>query len=121
MSISIICPCCHFGDLETPEQLCDHVSTVHKTAAPILEHFFDDGDQLQAWLSEVEDSRTEGGYVGSEEGPSSDDKEYYLLCRRRASPLLKRRRLTESARFSETEGNTVSCTAFVHVMERVDG
>ncbi|VDM72961.1 unnamed protein product [Strongylus vulgaris] len=76
---------------------------------------------FHAWLSEVEDSRTEGGYVGSEEGPSSDDKEYYLLCRRRASPVLKRRRLSESARFSEAEGSIVSCTAFVHVMERVDG
>ncbi|RCN23860.1 hypothetical protein ANCCAN_30451, partial [Ancylostoma caninum] len=76
---------------------------------------------FQAWLSEVEDSRTEGGYVGSEEGPSSEDKEYYLLCRRRVSPMLKRRRLSDSARFSEAEGSIVSCTAFVHVMERVDG
>ncbi|KHJ92474.1 hypothetical protein OESDEN_07636 [Oesophagostomum dentatum] len=121
MSISIVCPCCHFGDLETPEQLCDHVSSVHKTPAPIHEQFFEDGAQLQAWLSEVEDSRTEGGYVGSEEGPSSDDKEYYLLCRRRVSPMLKRRRLAETTRFIEAEGSIVSCTAFVHVMERVDG
>ncbi|EYC27894.1 hypothetical protein Y032_0008g239 [Ancylostoma ceylanicum] len=120
-SISIVCPCCHCGDMETPEQLCDHVSTIHNSPAPIHEQLFDDSIQLQAWLSEVEDSRTEGGYVGSEEGPSSEDKEYYLLCRRRVSPMLKRRRLSESARFSEAEGSIVSCTAFVHVMERVDG
>ncbi|KIH66112.1 hypothetical protein ANCDUO_03560 [Ancylostoma duodenale] len=107
--------------METPEQLCDHVSTIHNSPAPIHEQLFDDSTQLQAWLSEVEDSRTEGGYVGSEEGPSSEDKEYYLLCRRRVSPMLKRRRLSDSARFSEAEGSIVSCTAFVHVMERVDG
>ncbi|VDL73013.1 unnamed protein product [Nippostrongylus brasiliensis] len=35
--------------------------------------------------------------------------------------MLKRRRLSESARFYEAECSTVSCTAFVHVMERVDG
>ncbi|KAK6741609.1 hypothetical protein RB195_009461 [Necator americanus] len=120
-SISIVCPCCHCGDLETPEQLCDHVSTIHDSPAPIHEQLFDNSIQLQSWLSEVEDSRTEGGYVGSEEGPSSDDKEYYLLCRRRVSPMLKRRRLSDSARFSEAEGSIVSCTAFVHVMERIDG
>ncbi|ETN83813.1 hypothetical protein NECAME_07176 [Necator americanus] len=120
-SISIVCPSCHCGDLETPEQLCDHVSTIHDSPAPIHEQLFDNSIQLQSWLSEVEDSRTEGGYVGSEEGPSSDDKEYYLLCRRRVSPMLKRRRLSDSARFSEAEGSIVSCTAFVHVMERIDG
>nr|CDJ92899.1 Hypothetical protein CBG06911 [Haemonchus contortus] len=120
-SISIVCPCCHCGDLETPEQLCDHVSRSHGTPAPIQEQLFDDGTQLQAWLSKVEDSRTEGGYIGSEEGPSGEDKEYYLLCRRRVFPMLKRRRLSESPRFYESEGTTVSCTAFVHVMERVDG
>ncbi|KIH68784.1 hypothetical protein ANCDUO_00876 [Ancylostoma duodenale] len=32
-----------------------------------------------AWLSEVEDSRTEGGYMGSEEGPSSEDKVTTLI------------------------------------------
>ncbi|KAL6727990.1 hypothetical protein Aduo_009807 [Ancylostoma duodenale] len=35
--------------------------------------------------------------------------------------MLKRRRLSDSARFSEADGSIVSCTAFVHVMERVDG
>ncbi|VDM61761.1 unnamed protein product [Angiostrongylus costaricensis] len=74
-----------------------------------------------AWLSEVEDCRTEGGYVGSEEGPSDQEKEYYLLCRVRLSPRLKRRRLSESIRFSEADCSTVSCTAFIHVMERIDG
>ncbi|KAK5978458.1 hypothetical protein GCK32_005428 [Trichostrongylus colubriformis] len=79
--------------------------------------------RISAWLSKVEDSRTEGGYIGSEEGPSGEDKEYYLLCRRRVFPLPKRRRQTESSWDTayEGEGSTVSCTAFVHVMERVDG
>ncbi|KAK5981837.1 hypothetical protein GCK32_020535 [Trichostrongylus colubriformis] len=123
-SISIVCPCCHWGGLETPEQLCDHMSRSHGNPAPIQEQLFDDSMQLQAWLSKVEDSRTEGGYIGSEEGPSGEDKEYYLLCRRRVFPLPKRRRQTESSRdtsYYEGEGSTVSCTAFVHVMERVDG
>uniref|UniRef100_A0A0K0D6N0 FERM domain-containing protein n=1 Tax=Angiostrongylus cantonensis TaxID=6313 RepID=A0A0K0D6N0_ANGCA len=68
----------------------------------------------------VEDCRTEGGYVGSEEGPSDQEK-YYLLCRVRLSPRLKRRRLSESTRLSEADCSTVSCTAFVHVMEKIDG
>ncbi|KAJ1345873.1 hypothetical protein KIN20_000499 [Parelaphostrongylus tenuis] len=120
-SISIVCSCCYCSSLETPEQLCDHVSTVHGNPAPINEQTFDDESQLQAWLSEVEDCRTEGGYVGSEEGPSDQEKEYYLLCRVRLSPMLKRRRLLESPRFPEPDCSTVSCTAFIHVMERIDG
>ncbi|KJH53082.1 hypothetical protein DICVIV_00767 [Dictyocaulus viviparus] len=120
-SISIVCSCCYCGGLETPEQLCNHVSTVHGNPAPIYEQTFDNDQQLQAWLSEVEESRTEGGYVGSEEGPSDKEKEYYLLCRFRLWPMLKRRRLSESARFGDAECSTVSCTAFIHVMERIDG
>ncbi|KAE9417245.1 hypothetical protein Angca_007595, partial [Angiostrongylus cantonensis] len=120
-SIAIVCSCCCCGGLETPEQLCDHVSTVHGCPAPIYEQTFEDESQLQAWLSEVEDCRTEGGYVGSEEGPSDQEKEYYLLCRVRLSPRLKRRRLSESTRLSEADCSTVSCTAFVHVMEKIDG
>uniref|UniRef100_A0A1I7XU12 C2H2-type domain-containing protein n=1 Tax=Heterorhabditis bacteriophora TaxID=37862 RepID=A0A1I7XU12_HETBA len=133
-TITIVCPYCHSLDPETPEQLCEHVAFEHDSVAPVQEQLFDSSLQFQvetdisnfacslSWLSEVEDSRTEGGYVGSDEGPSCEDGEYYLLCRRRISPIMKRRRLSESSsQQNESEGNTVSCTAFVHVMERSDG
>ncbi|CAI5444356.1 unnamed protein product [Caenorhabditis angaria] len=122
--IRIQCPKCS-ENLETPEFLCKHLEKSHNFSDFQLENrIFENFTHFQIWLAMIEDSRSDGsGYVGSGEGPATEN-EYYLLCRRpknATSSTSKRRRLSEEFQPNFSQLTTVSCTAFVHVLEHVDG
>ncbi|CAD6185726.1 unnamed protein product [Caenorhabditis auriculariae] len=115
-SIQLCCPMCGSTELETPEELCEHVARAHDHDLAVRSGRFDSYVHFQIWLSSIEETRSDGGYIGSDEGPSYEG-EYYLLCRRKPSIGAKRRRLSEEF----VESNTVTCSAFVHVVETLDG
>nr|P34495.1 RecName: Full=Uncharacterized protein K02D10.4 [Caenorhabditis elegans] len=92
----------------------------HGTHSIMQSKCFESFAYFQIWLANIEDSRCDGGYLGSSQGPSYED-EYYLLCRRRPSTTTKRRRMSDDCASNELNSSIVACTAFVHVFETMDG
>ncbi|CAI2348550.1 unnamed protein product [Caenorhabditis sp. 36 PRJEB53466] len=118
--IQIRCPLCpNEHSIASPEELVGHMAQSHEVHSTMQSKCFDSFAHFQIWLSNIEDSRCDGGYLGSSQGPSYED-EYYLLCRRRPSATTKRRRMSEVSANSEAS-SLVTCTAFVHVFETMDG
>ncbi|UMM24844.1 hypothetical protein L5515_004887 [Caenorhabditis briggsae] len=117
-SIQVKCPLCTTEiPIQSPEELCGHMAQCHNIHTTMQSKCFESFAHFQIWLSHIEDSRCDGGYLGSSQGPSYED-EYYLLCRRRPTATSKRRRMSDDVR--ETN-SIVACTAFVHVFETMDG
>ncbi|CAB3402050.1 unnamed protein product [Caenorhabditis bovis] len=113
-TIQIKCPLCSCADLASPEMLCGHLAQFHDCHTIMQSNTFESFAMFQIWLSEIEDSRCDGGYLGSSQGPFYED-EYYLLCRRNPPTQAKRRRM------SDDNSAIITCTAFVHVFETMDG
>lgn len=134
--IQIRCPLCpNEHPVESPEELCGHMAQCHEMQTTMQSKCFESFAHFQIWLSHIEDSRSDGGYLGSSQGPTYEDvsalllcflpsppslQEYYLLCRRRPSAPIKKRRLSIDMCNLETSA-VVACTAFVHVFETMDG
>ncbi|EGT56573.1 hypothetical protein CAEBREN_30076 [Caenorhabditis brenneri] len=118
--IQVRCPLCSSEvPIQTPEELCGHMAQFHDFHTTIQSNVFESFAHFQIWLSNIEDSRCDGGYLGSSQGPCYED-EYYLLCRRRPSATSKRRRMSDDMANHELNC-IVACTAFVHVFETMDG
>ena len=59
--------------MESPEKLCFHVEDVHQERDLVAEKDFSSGKELERWLNRVEESRCEGGVLGSDNGEPSGD------------------------------------------------
>ncbi|EFP13326.1 hypothetical protein CRE_12174 [Caenorhabditis remanei] len=119
-AIQVRCPMCPSDiPIQSPEELCGHMAQCHDFRSTMQSKCFESFAHFQIWLSNIEDSRCDGGYLGSSQGPCYED-EYYLLCRRRPSATSKRRRMSDDLANHELN-TTVACTAFVHVFETMDG
>ncbi|CAJ0943238.1 unnamed protein product, partial [Mesorhabditis belari] len=118
--------------VDSPEELCDHTSKEHNRLSTYSRQFFHTKAAFQHWLSRIEGGRAEyAGIVASasSDGLNFNDREYYLLCGKKASICNKRRRTNDIENTSDSEPEflieencpLVSCTAFVHVCERING
>uniref|UniRef100_A0A1I7UUY8 C2H2-type domain-containing protein n=1 Tax=Caenorhabditis tropicalis TaxID=1561998 RepID=A0A1I7UUY8_9PELO len=119
--IQVRCPLCPTDiPIQNPEELCGHMAEIHSIPTTMQSKSFESFAHFQIWLSNIEDSRCDGGYLGSSQGPTYED-EYYLLCRRRPSATSKRRRMSDDSAGGHELNSIVACTAFVHVFETMDG
>lgn len=74
-SIQVRCPHCPSSEvyIQSPEELCGHMAQYHGTHSIMQSKCFESFAYFQIWLANIEDSRCDGGYLGSSQGPSYED------------------------------------------------
>ena len=59
--------------MKGPEQLCQHMEEYHEARDVMEEKEFATGQELEHWLNRIEEGRSEGGVLGSDEEKAEDD------------------------------------------------